>query len=240
MPGIKKSACILYYLAENQTFYMKILLILACFTPFVFTSCVKECTCTPPPTQKTITSQPGPTDGNDAYTSYLASDPSWANGTNTLPEITTVTWTNGGAISKSRGYVSFNLDEIPSGAHIDSARLYIYGISSSVNAPQGNSGDNRLYIQRVLSSWSENTITWNNAPATSEENQVTTPATTTTWNADINVSVTSMVQDMINENKRYGFSLKLINDVPYASIVLGSSETTDPTKRPKLVVTYTK
>lgn len=231
-------ASIIGYLAENQTFFMKKLLIISCLIPFVFTSCVKDCVCEP--TEKTITLQPGPTEGNDGYTSYLASDPSWANGTNTLPEITTVAWTNGGALSKSRGHVSFNLDEIPSGSTINSARLYLYGMSSSVNAPQGNSGDNRLYIQRILSSWSETTLTWNNAPPISEEDQVTTTASTSTWNYDIDVSVTSMVQDMINENKRYGFALKLINETPYASIVLGSSEVADASRRPKLVVTYTK
>ena len=70
-------------------------------------------------------------------------------------------------------------------------------------------------------------------------NQVTTPQTTSTWNYDLNVSVTNMVQDMISENKRYGFALKFVIDDIYRSIVLGSSEASDPTKRPKLIVTYT-
>jgi hypothetical protein len=202
-------------------------------------ACKKECCCDPEPVAKTITMQPGPADGNDVTANFHDSHPESASSNgNSLPELSIYAWSNSGQYVEGKAYISFDLADIPAGATITSAKLSLYGVSSSGWCPQGNQGDNAFIVQRVLSSWSENTLTWNNAPAVTNAGQVTTTNSTSIWNYDMTISVTDLVQDMINENKRFGFCLTTAVKSPYRSIIFGTSEVADAAKRPKLIVTY--
>ena len=216
---------------------MRILIILFSIFIVSFTGCKKNnCTCS---AIKTITLQPGPTGGNDVTANFHEGNPASANSNgNALPELAIYEWTNSGANVEGKGYISFDLSEIPSGSAITSAKLYLYGPTSSGWLPQGNQGENEFLVQRVLSAWNQQTLTFNNAPAITENNQVLVPAVTTTWNADVTISVTSLVQDMIDEGKPYGFCLSMFTKSPYRSVVFSTSEAADAVKRPKLVVTY--
>ena len=159
---------------------MKALVILS-FAVIVFDSCKKSSD--NEPQQQTVTLQPGANDGNDAYIITLASDPTWADGNtnsnpNTFREISAVAWTNGGSVVKTRSVLSFNLSSIPAGSNIISAKLSLYGVASSNVSPQGNSGDNKMLLQRIVDNWSESTVTWNNQPGTSTDGQIELAATT--------------------------------------------------------------
>lgn len=207
-----------------------------------FTACKKVCTCSCPtePSSKTVTLQPGLKDGNDVTANFDAGrSQSAAENGNGLPELAIYEWTNGGLLVEGHGFISFDLSTVPSGSTITSARLYLYGAATSGWLPQGNSGDNAFNVRRVTSSWSQSTLTWNNAPASTTTHQVTSQPTTTTWNDDMDFDVKDMVQDMINENKPYGFELSMVVNNPYRSVVFNTSEISDATRRPKLVLTYT-
>jgi len=204
-----------------------------------FSACKKECCCDPKPETKTVTMQPGPADGNDVTATFHDGHPESANGNgNSLSELAIFAWTNGGQYVEGKAFISFDLSGIPAGATITSANLSLYGVTSSGWNPQGNQGDNAFIVQRVLSSWSENTLTWNNAPATTTAGQVTSTNSTSIWNYDVTIPVTNLVQDMINQNTRYGFCLTTAVKSPFRSIVFGTSEVADAAKRPKLIVTY--
>ncbi len=207
----------------------------------VFTSCKKEdCPNPEVPTEKTLTLQPGSSNGKDAFVAFSAGSPA-SNDLNLGNEKTldTYTWTSGGSLVQSRTFISFPLDSIPAGAEIVSAKLSIYGVASSIFTPQGNSGDNKLYIQRVLQNWSEETITWNNQPSTTSEFQIATLASTSQWNYDLNdIDVSNQVKQMRSTGNNFGFCLRLITEQTYRSIVLGASEADNSAKRPKLTVVY--
>lgn len=204
-----------------------------------FTACKKVCTCPTEPTTKTVTFQPGLKDGNDVTANFDAGrSQSAAENGNGLPELAIYEWTNGGNLVEGHGFISFDLSSIPAGSTIASARLYLYGASNSGWVPLGNSGDNRFNISRVTSAWTQSTLTWNNAPASTAVHQVTSQPTTSTWNDDMDFDVTDMVQDMITENKRYGFELSMAVADIYRSVVFNTSEVSDASRRPKLVLTY--
>jgi hypothetical protein len=213
----------------------RIVMLLAIAT--IFVGCKKECTCE---TTHKVTFQPNQTQGNDVTATFHEGNPSSANGNgNGLPELAIFAWTNNGTYVEGKAFVSFNeLSGIPSGSIITSAKLTLYGASSSGWCPLGNAGENNFLVQRVTSSWAQNTLTWNTAPATTTNDQVSVTPAAGTWNVDAVISVTDLVQKMIDENKPYGFCLTIGTKTPYRSIIFASSEVADAGKRPKLEVTY--
>lgn len=142
------------------------------------------------------------------------------------------------------------LGTIPPAATITSATLRLYGVPSSGVVP-GNTyypgspytpGDNRVYISKVTSTWSEGTVTWNTQP-TVDPPAITIPLSATQWNwnyTNSSPALVAMIQDMVtNPAANFGFQLRLEDETNYRSMIFGSSDHTDSTLWPELEVTYT-
>lgn len=203
--------------------------------------------------RKELVLRPGPTDGQDCLVAYRDNDGDlYASSSHSgNPDFTAIRWTYSEAgEGTNRSYIKFTgLSNIPATAEIISAKLSLYGASSGVAAPLGNSyypgspyapfGENGAWLKRVLGNWSDSTITWNNKPATSDEHQAAIPASTSQWNYDVSdIDVTNMVREMVKKSENYGFCLQLKEEQIYRSILFSSSEANEESKRPKLVVQY--
>jgi hypothetical protein len=213
------------------------------------------------PPIRTLTLQPGPTDGQDARPMAVqdcVSGASVANAANAtsggLEDLAVSAWTfnsNGCSTGQYRSFLKFTgLSVIPQNANIISVKLSLYGVTSSLSSPQGNSyypgssynsfGTNECWIKRVTGDWNEATLTWNNQPAATDLNRVSIPASTSQWGYNvIDLDVTNMVKEMVNNaNSNFGFVLMHQIEQYYRSVTFGSSNNVDPAKRPKLVVVY--
>lgn len=198
----------------------------------------------------TMTIKPGTKDGQDTYVSKLLNHP--ADGNTNLDyvhEIVMGKWNyseyNDSAIIRS--YIRFDsLSNIPSTAVIISAKLKLYGEPSSNVFPFGNSyyigssnPENSCVVQRVTGgTWQENTITFNNMPATTTKDQASFPASTTQFNYNTTVDVTAIVAKMVSLSKNYGFCIRLTNEFNYRAIEFSTSEATNKALRPKLIIQY--
>jgi len=113
------------------------------------------------------------------------------------------------------------------------------GNSYYAGSPYSGFGDNSAWLKRVTADWSDTTITWNNKPGTTDEDQASIPPSTDQWlyNAT-DIDVTEMVKVMVNSKENFGFCLQLKDESIYKSLLFGSSEATNETVRPKLVVRY--
>ncbi|MGM9819467.1 MAG: DNRLRE domain-containing protein [Candidatus Onthomorpha sp.] len=136
------------------------------------------------------------------------------------------------------------LNTIPDNAVILSATLRLYGSNADRNTSYpGAPSDfysNAVTVQRITSSWNENTVTWNTQPTTTTTNQFTIPQSNAeyNWNCTIsNSDLVAMVQDMVSGNN-YGFMLKLETEEHYRNMVFASSDNIDSTLWPELEVTY--
>jgi hypothetical protein len=90
----------------------------------------------------------------------------------------------------------------------------------------------------VTADWNPDSVTWNNAPPTTDMNESAVPASTTQWDNDApNIDVTGLVNDMLN-TENYGFCLELQTEQTYRSLSFASCKVADSTKWPKLVVQY--
>lgn len=190
--------------------------------------------------QTTLTLQPGASAGKDALVSSYY--PTTNSGLHR--SVCSFGWTVSGNYTTGRSFFQFDLSSIPTGATILSADLSLYNDSGSsvvlTNGEHSNlTSSNTSYISRVVGPWSESTINWNNQPSFTTIDQVTLAQSVTSHQDYLNINVMSMVQYMVNNpTQSHGFVLRLANEINYCALIFASSDNTDPTKHPKLVITY--
>jgi Calx-beta domain len=204
--------------------------------------------------------RPGPADGIDAQAVKIVGcnpgNPNAESGNVNYannPELNMSQWTYNGlgcGEGTIRSFIKFTqLNTIPAGAVIQSAKLSLYGLASSLTGPQGNSyypgspynsyGENKCWIQKVTADWNENTLTYNNQPATTSANQAEIPVSTSQFNSNaLNIDVTQLVKDIMT-GQNYGFMIRQQVEQYYRNLGFSSSDATDSTRWPKLEVTYT-
>ncbi len=157
-------------------------------------------------------------------------------------EIDAIAWTSGGAFT-SRSVLDFNWDTIPIGARITSASLSLYGDSATSNyeGDSSLSGPNNWLIQRVTSTWSGSTVTWNTQPTTDTTDEIHMPKTFPIYKDFPSIDVTQLVQDIVNNYpNQYGILWRLVTESYYRSVVFCSNYYPNPARRPALSVCYTR
>jgi len=154
----------------------------------------------------------------DAY--VISLNPNTNKGASTV--IMAAAWTSGGTTFYERSFIHFNLVSIPENAVITGATLQL---NNAVGLSYGTQyGENGSYLQRVNSSWSETTITWNNQPPATSTGQVVLPKSTSTTQNYI-VDITAFVQGWVNGTfANNGVLLKLQNEAKYRRMYFRSSE----------------
>lgn len=183
-------------------------------------------------TQTTVSLQPGPVEGKDVMLHDLG-----LYGGGDYQIILANAWTWSGTPGMQRSFFEFDLSSIPIDATIINATLFLYAIPTT---PQHStlSGSNSALIERVIEPWDEYAIDWSTQPSTTSTNSVVLPMSTSPTE-DYVVNVSSLVQDMIDfPGSSYGFGFKLENENYYRSMSFCSSDFPDPTKWPKLEITY--
>jgi MoxR-like ATPase len=155
-----------------------------------------------------------------------------------IEDIHLYAWTQSGKLNVNRVAIEFDLSSIPTDAKIHQALLSLY-FNSTSRYNNSHQGDNAFYIQRIISPWQENTITWNTQPQATTINQVSVP-TTTCGNQNLTkINVTNLVQDLIKDRQNsFGFLLKLQNETPYKILLLASNQHQNIDLRPQLEVNY--
>jgi hypothetical protein len=152
-------------------------------------------------------------------------------------------WTHGGYNMFFRSLLYFKLDSIPKGSTVQSAILYLYSDPTMTDPNSNNSnsqlsGSNAFYLEKAMQEWDENTVTWNNQPATTTAGRIWVgPSTSTTEN--IQVNLTTIVQGWVNSPvTNSGLKMTLENEVKYRARNYASSDHTNTAIRPKVVITY--
>lgn len=187
----------------------------------------------------TIVLQPDSVQGKDAYVQSVYSN---AN-SNYNDALYAMAWTWNSVPGVTRSLIEFDLSQIPLGATILDAKLSLFhqfpsAMPASIIGHSQLSGTNETVFQRITSAWQEDSVTWNNKPATTTQNEVVFPASTSPTQ-DYIVNVTPLVQDIVNDpNNSFGIQYKMQTESFYRGVFFYSSDAVDPANRPKLEVTY--
>ncbi len=155
-------------------------------------------------------------------------------------EFASCAWTAMGKSVTLRSLLEFDLSQIPKSTKIIDARLSLFSYGSMHNGNHTTSGgSNESVIQRIIQPWDEAEVHWGNQPLTTEQNQVFLLESVAPIENYLNIDVTTMIQDMINNPEEgHGFMLKLVNEVHYRRMLFASSDNYNSNLHPKLELKY--
>jgi PKD repeat protein len=182
--------------------------------------------------QDTLILQPGP-EGKDAYINNY-----YYGNYGDYPNMFAIAGTSSGDPFTSRSLFEFDLSMIPPGSAILAAKLSLYFANNTWN-PYYHYGDNKAWLQRVIAPWDEYTVTWWNQPQTTEQNQVSLPASHYETQDYVNIDVKLLIQDIVNDPENsHGILFRLQIEEIYRRMFFASSDYVIPGKRPKLEIIH--
>jgi len=186
-----------------------------------------------------LTLQPGAATGIDATVEGYVSTYNSNFGNDV--DLVSLGWNFGSGAAIYRGYIKFDLSQIPTNAIVSQAFLSLY--NDPLNLVNGGShsnqsGSNASVLIQVTGPWTESGITFNNQPSNTTVNQVLIPQSID-GHQDYNLNVTAMTQGMVSSPAtNYGMMMHLQNENYYYGLFFASSDNADASKRPKLIVQY--
>ncbi len=175
--------------------------------------------------------QPDGTDGKDAYVDEHLQ---WRNNNyGTSQKFYTSAYNYGLAPfnfnAEVKEYFDFDIPSLPPGAIVASAFLNLNPAPWSGNLC--GSGSNETKLETVYEPWGENTITWDNKPTVGAPSEsYPSHCTATAFSMD--------VTNLMGAFSSHGLAWSLENNAPHRAMSFYSSDASDPTKRPKLVITW--
>jgi len=194
-----------------------------------------------------ITMQPDGPEGKDTwvYETSLEANTNYGNQANFNAGNT-----EGDTGNTQRSFLEFDISQIPCGATIDSAILsvrqylqeppYLWDLAPP-DPPEPWDYDFAIY--RVVASWDEGTITWNNQP--NHDSTAFGQKTVNLLNPPVETwqdfDVTSLVGGWYDGTwDNYGMVIRLVNENDLCKLSFYSSDFSLPDYRPKLTINYTK
>lgn len=183
--------------------------------------------------QNSIVIQPGSIEGKDAIVHTIFPGTNLGNSNN----IIAAAWTYQSEFGIIRALFQFDFSDVPDNLPIDSAFLSLY--NNPTCGHEGHAGANASTIAKIIDSWQENIVTWNNQPETSDVNQVIIGPSISNNDDFIDIPITALVEEMIsNPEANNGFLLKLITEETYRSLTFASSDYIDSLLWPKIEIFY--
>lgn len=185
-------------------------------------------------TSQTITLNPSTVEVQDAPISLLNPNSNFGS----LNEMHVYSWTVQGVLNINRVLVNFDLSALPPQSSILNAWMILYYKPSNGAFLTEHSGQNNFLVQRVISEWKEETVTWNTQPSVTSQNMVEVPPTIAPYQNTV-IDVTDLVQDMMDDPlNSYGFMLRFAEEFPYKVCLYASGDHADISLHPELIVTY--
>ncbi|MEA3445357.1 MAG: DNRLRE domain-containing protein [Bacteroidota bacterium] len=137
-----------------------------------------------------------------------------------------------------RSFIEFDLNSIPPNSYILKATLSLFA-NTYYAGHSTLSGTNACWLERITTSWYEDSVTWNNQPLTEIQNRVAIPFSEFYNQNYENILVTEIIKDMLAyPGISYGFMIKLQEETDYREMQFASSDAGNVAIHPKLTILY--
>lgn len=147
-------------------------------------------------------------------------------------------WTYQGNFGIIRTLVFFDLSSICPGSEILTADLSFF--YDPFCGHEGHGGENSAWLRRVVENWNENSVIWWTQPDITFENQILLPPSISSSQDYVNIDVTNLIQDMIDDpDNSYGFQLRMVTEEIYRSLTFASGDHFDSDLWPEIEISYT-
>lgn len=155
-------------------------------------------------------------------------------------------WTWNG--SPGQRYVLFDFLDgivIPDDVAITNARLSLFApdepTSDQFHSLEVNTGKPSIgVIQGITEAWDLSTVTWNNQPATTDEDEIVLAAPSTEQENYPDIDVTALIQQQVAQaGERHGLLMKMQATDFYRKLIFAGSRYENPDLRPRLTIEYT-
>lgn len=151
-------------------------------------------------------------------------------------------WTWGGSPGLIHQLLDFNWSLLPQGSSVQDAQLKLFAFNGENGSQEFHSelsGSNESWLERVITPWDEQTVTYNTEPLVTTLNRVSV-LSTDSINQDFEINVTPLVNDMFaNPANSHGFRMSLQTESYYRRLGFCSSDNQDPGKWPEITLTFT-
>jgi hypothetical protein len=146
-------------------------------------------------------------------------------------------------VNTSRTLFQFDFSEIPPDALLQTATLTLFARGPSPytakESGNGHAGDNATVLERVVTDWNSDSVTWNTQPAVDPRVQVLLRQSRNNIEDYPTIDVLPLVKEMLKDaSANHGFAMRLLNESPVRVLMFCSSFYPDPAKRPYLTLTY--
>ncbi len=158
-------------------------------------------------------------------------------------------WTSSGYRTNKNSLIDFDLSSIPTTAVVTEALINLracnpqpndeYKQMSNISTGDPGFKPNASWLRKIITPWDENQVTYNTQPVTSEIDKVYLK-TSETYNENyLNIDITDLIQDKIsNPSNNFGILLDLYYGEKYARMVFASSDHSDNSLHPELILNY--
>jgi len=185
--------------------------------------------------QDTIVLQPG-VEGKDALIWSITPENNYGDS----PKFLCMSWSFGGIVGADRSLIQFDLSEIPEDREIISAKLNLFFKNLEPNETF-HTGENASVLNLITETWDEQTVTWNNAPSTTEDFQVILPKSVNPRQDYLNIDVTEALSNLYQFPDLYfGWELSLMDESPYRCLLFASGDIDEAHLRPSLEIIYSE
>ena len=196
-------------------------------------------------TIQTLTLQPGPDDGKDAWVwsgertkdANFGIEQSYNQGLHNVIRAEVWKWFGQSESDTIRSFIHFDLSGIPDNSIVIEATLSLYYYANPGFTPQ--LGENSFEITLVREAWEEDIITWTNQPKVKDDFKVRVDKSSELDQSYLNIDIRNLIQEIVyvpSENN--GMRLALVQELPYNGLTFASSDHADAGLRPKLSVRY--
>lgn len=158
-------------------------------------------------------------------------------------------WTYSGVFGVTRALFDFGVKNASEGKiispQITNAKLSLYWrgeCNTSTNECIHGMGkstyyNTSMYLYKINAPWNEYNVNWVNKPSFTYTNGVKINAPISATSDFLNINVTTLTKEMMNDSSP-GFLLTINPEIYYKSIVIGSSNDSVISRRPKLEIEY--